>query len=140
MGGMESCLLGYLSMLSRKGTLDICLLGITLSAGDFAGDPPDGILHVLSPAGISLRTAGVLQQVHSRQAVTSLRCSTDSACSACAMSGSNSNDGSLHALHSIRLHIRSLSDMHTVAKRCCCCVALAVHAASRTARLASSVV
>ncbi len=55
MGGMESCLLGYLSMLSRKGTLDICLLGIPLSAGDFfAGDPPDGILHYCLQLGSHL--------------------------------------------------------------------------------------
>ena len=73
MGGMESCLLGYLSMLSRKGTLDICLLGTPLSACDFfAGDPPDGILHVLPPAEISLMKAGILQHVSSCQAVTSL--------------------------------------------------------------------
>ena len=141
MGGMESCLLGYLFMLSRKGTLDICLLGIPLSACDFfAGDPPDGILHVLPPAEIALRNAGILQESHSRQSVPSLQRSTESASPGCAMHAVLSLKKRLHALHSVCLQTKSLTDMHTVAERCCCFNALAVPAASPTASLASSVV
>ena len=42
-----SCLLGYLSMISRSGVVDDCLLGTSLSGcGRFDGDPPYDNLHM----------------------------------------------------------------------------------------------
>ena len=41
-----SCLLGYLSMISRRGVADDCLLGGSLSGlGRFTGEPPYDSLH-----------------------------------------------------------------------------------------------
>ena len=43
-----SCLLGYSSMISRRGVADDCLLGASLSGcGFFDGDPPYDNLRVV---------------------------------------------------------------------------------------------